>query len=137
MLQAAGESGGGNNFILIGLLALMFIAMYFFMIRPQKKRQREQQEMQQGAGPGTRIVTIGGLHGTIVAVDDDTVTLDISDGVQVVFARQAIGRVLPAENTDDVSDELEETVEADEAETVAEEATVDSSVHPDEAPKKK
>ena len=137
MLQAAGESGGGNNFILIGLLALMFIAMYFFMIRPQKKRQREQQEMQQGAGPGSRIVTIGGLHGTIVSVDDDTVTLDISDGVQVVFARQAIGRVLPAENADEVSDELEETVEADEAETVAEEATVDAGVHPDEAPKKK
>ncbi|GIG66127.1 preprotein translocase subunit YajC [Phytomonospora endophytica] len=134
MLQAAGESGGGNNFILIGLLALMFIAMYFFMIRPQKKRQREQQEMQQGAGPGSKIVTIGGLHGTIVAVDDDTVTLDISDGVQVVFARQAIGRVLPAETADETVDEVEETVEETEAEPAA---VADSSVHPDEAPKKK
>ncbi|MEV0648629.1 preprotein translocase subunit YajC [Phytomonospora sp. NPDC050363] len=133
MLQAAGESGGGNNFILIGLLALMFVAMYFFMIRPQKKRQREQQEMQQGAGPGSRIVTIGGLHGTIVSVDDDTVTLDISDGVQVVFARQAIGRVLPTETAGDAADEVEESAVVDEP---ADEVTADTAAHPDEAPKK-
>ncbi|GLZ75441.1 preprotein translocase subunit YajC [Actinorhabdospora filicis] len=118
MLLAESAAGGGN-FLIWGLLALMFVAMYFFMIRPQKKRQREQQEMQQAAGPGTRIVTIGGLHGTIIANDDETVTLEISDGVQVVFARQAIGRVLPSENTDDVAEEAEEDAESGNEETVA------------------
>ena len=136
MLLADGSGGGGNNLILIGLLALMFIAMYFFMIRPQKKRQREQQEMQQAAGPGTRVITIGGLHGTIVSNDDDTVTLEIADGVQVVFARQAIGRVLPDESAEDGTEEVEETVEETE-EAPAEELGYDPAVHPDEAPKKK
>lgn len=118
MLLAA-SNGGGSNFLIWGLLALMFVAMYFFMIRPQKKRQREQAEMQQAAGPGTRVVTIGGLHGTIVSNDDDTVTLEISDGVQVVFARQAIGRVLPSEDLDAAADSAEEFADSGNEETAA------------------
>jgi preprotein translocase subunit YajC len=68
--------------------------MYFLMIRPQQKRRREAQQMQSALGPGDQIVTIGGLHGTVIAMDDDVVTLEIAPGVDVKFARPAIARVL-------------------------------------------
>lgn len=75
------------------LIVLLFGVMYFMMIRPQQKRRREAQSMQASLGPGDEIVTIGGLHGTVVAVDDDVVRLEISPGVTARFARPAIARV--------------------------------------------
>ena len=54
------------------MIVLLFGVMYFMMIRPQQKRRREAQQMQSALGPGDEIVTIGGLHGTVVAVDDET-----------------------------------------------------------------
>jgi preprotein translocase subunit YajC len=68
--------------------------MYFVMIRPQQKRRREALEMQNSLGPGDEIVTIGGLHGTVVLAETDVVTLEIAPDVQVRFARPAIARVL-------------------------------------------
>ena len=53
------------------LIVLLFGVMYFMMIRPQQKRRREAQQMQSTLGPGDEVVTIGGLYGTVVAVDDD------------------------------------------------------------------
>ena len=93
MIQAA-EASGGGSFTPLLLIVLLFAVMYFLMIRPQQKRRREAQQMQNALGPGDQITTIGGLHGTVVSVDDDIVTLEIADGVQVRFARPAIARVL-------------------------------------------
>ena len=76
------------------LIVLLFGVMYFMMIRPQQKRRREAQAMQSALGPGDEIVTIGGLHGTVVAVDDQVVTLEISPGVTARYARPAIARVV-------------------------------------------
>ena len=76
------------------LIVLLFAVMYFMMIRPQQKRRREAQAMQSALGPGDEIVTIGGLHATVVAVDDDVVTVEISPGVNARFARPAIARVV-------------------------------------------
>ena len=56
------------------MIVLLFGVMYFMMIRPQQKRRREAQQMQSTLGPGDEVVTIGGLHGTVVAADDETVT---------------------------------------------------------------
>lgn len=79
--------------MIVGFIVLM----YFVMIRPQKKRQREQQDMQNQVESGARVMTIGGLYGTVVDSDEETVTLEASDDVFLVFARQAIARVLPTE----------------------------------------
>ena len=76
------------------LIVLLFGVMYFMMIRPQQKRRREAQAMQSSLGPGDEIVTIGGLHATVVSVDDDVVTVEIAPDVQVRFARPAIARVI-------------------------------------------
>ncbi|RRS02224.1 preprotein translocase subunit YajC [Glycomyces terrestris] len=94
--------------MIVGFIALM----YFVMIRPQRKRQREQQDMQNNVQPGARVMTIGGLYGTVVDSDDETITLEASDDTFLVFARQAIAKVVtPAE--------AEETAEEPAAETEA------------------
>ena len=81
---------------LAGLLPilLMFVAMWFILIRPAKKRQQETQNMQSSLQRGDKIVTIGGLHGVVEAIEDTVVTLKIADNVRVKFDRQAIGRVV-------------------------------------------
>jgi preprotein translocase subunit YajC len=101
--QAAAGSGG-SGFTTILFLLLLFGVVYFLMIRPQQKRRREAQSMQSSLGAGDRIVTIGGLHGTVMSIDDNIATLEIAPGVTVQFARQAIARVLPREDADAVAD---------------------------------
>jgi preprotein translocase subunit YajC len=112
---SAAASGAGNSFTTILFLLLLFGVVYFLMIRPQQKRRREAQNLQNQLGPGNQIVTIGGLHGTVVSIDDDVVTLEIAPGVQVKFARPAIARVLPRPEAEDVSpvEEADETVVED------------------------
>jgi preprotein translocase subunit YajC len=94
VLHAAESAGGGGSFTPLLLIVLLFGVMYFLMIRPQQKRRREAMAMQNSLGPGDRIVTIGGLHGTVVSMADDLVTLEVAPGVHVQFARPAIARVL-------------------------------------------
>ena len=76
------------------LIVLLFGVMYFMMIRPQQKRRREAQAMQSALGPGDQIVTIGGLHATVVSIGDDVVTVEIAPGVNARYARPAIARVV-------------------------------------------
>ena len=76
------------------MIVLLFGVMYFMMIRPQQKRRREAEQMQQTLGPGAEVVTIGGLYGHVVSVDDDTVTLEVAPGVHNRYARPAIARVV-------------------------------------------
>lgn len=96
--------------MIVGFIALM----YFVMIRPQKKRQREQQDMQNTVAPGARVMTIGGLYGTVVDSDDETITLEASDDTFLVFARQAVAKVVtPAETESDADADDAEVTEVD------------------------
>jgi preprotein translocase subunit YajC len=97
VLLAAQSGGGVGSFTPILMIALLFGVMYFMMIRPQQKRRREAEQMQASIGPGDKVVTIGGLYGTVTAVDDDTVMLEVAPGVQTRYARPAIARVLDRE----------------------------------------
>nr|WP_231605747.1 preprotein translocase subunit YajC [Micromonospora sp. HK10] len=90
-LAQTGSGAGGLTPIL--MIALLFGVMYFMMIRPQQKRRREAEQMQSQLGPGDEVVTIGGLYGTVVAVEDDSVLLEVAPGVQTRYARPAIARV--------------------------------------------
>ncbi|BAL91499.1 putative preprotein translocase YajC subunit [Actinoplanes missouriensis 431] len=98
-LQAADQAAGGGNYSFLLILVLLFGFMYFVMIRPQQKRRKEALQMQNTLGPGDEIVTIGGLHGTVVLAETDTVTLEVAPGVHVRFARPAIARVLTKAGT--------------------------------------
>ena len=105
-LQPAGGLGG-----LAGLLPfiLIFVIFYFLLIRPQQKKQRlaqqEREAMLKALKAGDKVVTSGGIYGTIVAVreKDDTVQLRIAQSVSVEAERSAIVRLQPSEKEADVS----------------------------------
>jgi preprotein translocase subunit YajC len=91
---AAESQGGGSSYSLLIMMAILFGGMYFLMIRPQQKRRREIESMQSSIGPGDEIVTVGGLYGTVVEIDDEAVTLEVAPGVSNRYARGAIARVV-------------------------------------------
>lgn len=71
-------------------IVLMGVIFYFLLYRPQKKEQQRRQELLSNLKKGERIVTIGGLYGTITALDDKTVTIKIADKVEVDVSRTAV-----------------------------------------------
>ena len=74
-------------------IVLMFVLFYFLLIRPQKKRQNSVQQMQNSLKKGDKIVTIGGMHGTIDAIDESKIVIKSPDGSKLTFDRQAIREV--------------------------------------------
>jgi preprotein translocase subunit YajC len=79
----------GGLILPIGLLAVM----YFLLIRPQQKRMREAKELQQSIGPGDTVVTTAGIYGTVTEIEDDeTMLLEIAEGIDVRVARAAVLR---------------------------------------------
>lgn len=85
---------GGSLLGLFVPLILMFVIFYFLLIRPQQKRQREVREMQDAIQKDDAIVTIGGLHGKIHAVDEDTIVIVTDDGVKLTYDRASIREVI-------------------------------------------
>lgn len=71
-------------------LALMVGVFYFLIIRPQRKRSQQQKEMAQSLEVGAEVRTIGGIHGTVLSIDEDSVVLKVEDG-QIRFSKRAIG----------------------------------------------
>lgn len=78
--------------------ALIFVLFYFILIRPNNKRQKAVQEMQSNLQKGDKIVTIGGLHGTVHAVEEGKITIQCGDGTKLTFDRAAIKEVVQPQN---------------------------------------
>lgn len=76
------------------MFALLFGLMYLLFIRPQSKRRKQAEQMQRQLGLGDKIITIGGLYGTVTSTDEESVTLEISPGVLARYSRQAVARVV-------------------------------------------
>lgn len=75
-------------------IIIMFVAMWFILVRPAQKRQKATQEMQNNLKRGDKVVTIGGLHGEVDALEDSAVYLLVDGKTRLKFERQAIGRVI-------------------------------------------
>jgi len=91
--------GGGLGGLLLPLLFLG--VLYMLLIRPQQKRQKEQRQMVSDLQVGDDVVTIGGLHGRISALTDDTMDLAVdTDGTVLRFQRGSVARVLRDDPTD-------------------------------------
>lgn len=97
----AQASAGGLGFGLDSNLAsflpivLMFVVLYFLMIRPQMKRQKEQKAMMEALSKGDEVVTAGGILGRVTKVADAYVTLEISNGTEIVVQKAAVTMLLP------------------------------------------
>ena len=74
-------------------IIVMFVAMWFILIRPAQKRQKATSQMQNDLKRGDKVVTVGGLHGEVDAIEDTTVYLLVDGNTRLKFERQAIGRV--------------------------------------------
>ncbi|WP_219837945.1 preprotein translocase subunit YajC [Paenibacillus sp. R14(2021)] len=72
---------------------LMFAVFYFLLIRPQQRKSKQRNSMLSGIKKGDKIVTIGGMHGTIVELTDDSVVLRVNDSTKITFDRSAINTV--------------------------------------------
>lgn len=75
---------------------LMIVIFYFMLYRPQKKQQNKREEMLRNLKKGDKVVTVGGLHGTITAFSGDNVTLRVAEKVEIDFNRSAVNQVLNA-----------------------------------------
>jgi preprotein translocase subunit YajC len=79
---AAGQGAGGNWSFLI-MIVLLFVVMWLFMIRPQQKKQKEMEKFRNELKKGDKVVTIGGIYGTVNEIADKTVDIEISKGVSI------------------------------------------------------
>lgn len=84
-------SQGASSII---MLIIMFAIFYFLLIRPQQKRQKAVLQMQSELTKGDKIITIGGLHGTIDAVDEGKVVIRCGDGSRLTYDRAAVREVV-------------------------------------------
>lgn len=100
--QTAGGGAQGPGFLATVVpLILIFAIFYFLIIRPQSKRMKEHRQMVQNLAKGDQVVTGGGLHGQIVRVSEDTVTVELAEGVRVKAQRDTIQSVLSKETDQD------------------------------------
>jgi len=81
-------TGGGSGFLL--MMALVFVVMWFFMIRPQQKRQKELRQFRQSLQKGDKVVTSGGIYGTIVEIKDMYVLVEVDQNVRLRFDKSCI-----------------------------------------------
>ncbi len=90
-----GASGGGQSALLnIVPLIFMFGIFYFLLIRPQQKRAKEHRALLEAIKKGDQVVTAGGLHGKVTAIDEAVVTLEVATGVNIKVDKGHIARVV-------------------------------------------
>ena len=88
LLQTPAQQGGGWSMWI--MLALIFVVMWFFMIRPQKKQQKELQNFRDALKKGDKVVTIGGIYGTVTEVKEDSVLIEVDNNVKIRVSKQAL-----------------------------------------------
>jgi len=88
------QGAGGSAWGTILMMVLIFVVFYFFMIRPQTKKQKELQQQRDQLKNGDRVVTAGGIHGTIKEVKENTLVLEIAKDVKINIDKSS---VFPAE----------------------------------------
>jgi preprotein translocase subunit YajC len=107
-LAATKKSSSSSSLFWI-ILLLFAVVIYFMFLRPRSQRARQAQQATRNVQVGDEVQTIGGLIGTVVAEEDDRVTLSTGNGTELVFLRQAIGKRLtpPAPDVPDTHPDAE------------------------------
>jgi preprotein translocase subunit YajC len=127
MLMAAPGAEGGSGSIVPTLVTfgLVFVIFYFLIIRPQNKKKKESEAMLKALSKGDRVVTIGGIHGTIQSIKDDTVVLKIDSSTKITMSRSAVSTVSEQTRPTKKAEKPVDDAQAEEAEDNADE-TADS-----------
>ena len=93
-LMAADSASSASMTSSLIMFALIILIFYFLIYRPQKKRDKEAKAMLAAMKKGDKVVTIGGIHGTIVTVKDKTVVIKVDDSARIEFSKEAISSVI-------------------------------------------
>lgn len=99
----AGGSGGGSGNItsVILMMVIIFGIFYFLVIRPQQQQQSEHEEMIENLETGDRVITVGGIHGQITNLSEETLKLNVAKDFKITLQRDKVASV---KNTEDGSD---------------------------------
>ncbi|MBI5375051.1 MAG: preprotein translocase subunit YajC [Candidatus Schekmanbacteria bacterium] len=92
--QGGGQAQGGSGYAFIIMMAVIFGLFYLLILRPQQKEQKKAQEMLNNVQKGDRILTKGGIYGSVIQTKDDILLVKIADNVKVEIARNAVVSVL-------------------------------------------
>ena len=90
LLQAAQAAPQGGGWSMWVMLALIFVVMWFFMIRPQRKQQKELQNFRDSLKKGDKVVTIGGIYGTVDEIKEGTVLIIVDRDVKIRVSKNAL-----------------------------------------------
>ena len=90
LLQTAAPAAQGGGLSMWIMLALIFVVMWFFMIRPQRKQQKELENFRNALQKGDKVVTIGGIFGTVAEIKEDSVLIEVDNGVKIRVSKQAL-----------------------------------------------
>ena len=88
--QAAGQQPAGGGWSMWVMLILIIVVMWFFMIRPQRKQQKELQKFRDGLQKGDKIVTIGGIYGTVAEIKDKTLLIEVDNDVKIRVDKNSV-----------------------------------------------
>jgi preprotein translocase subunit YajC len=91
-----GAPAGGSFITSIIPFAAIILIFYFLIIRPQNKKRKETEKMLSALKKGDKIVTIGGIHGTVQSVRETTVLVKVDDNVKIEFLRSAVSNIVTA-----------------------------------------
>jgi len=95
LIAMAPQGGGSANLIsTLVMFGAIFLIFYFMIIRPQQKRAKEREKMLSNMQKGDKVITSGGLHGTIAGLDEKTVLLQVGDNIKMKFEKSAIASVI-------------------------------------------
>ena len=95
MAQAGSAGPQGGLLATILPMVALFVIFYFLLIRPQQKRQKEHKAMLEAVGKGDEIVTMGGLLGKVVDLNDNFITLEVAKGTNVKVQRNLVQALMP------------------------------------------
>ncbi len=100
-----GSEQASNPILNFVPLILIFVVFYFFLIRPQQKKQKEREKILESLKRGDRVVTIGGMHGTVSGIDTEkkTVLVQVADNLKIKFDRSAIATTEKQESGEKLS----------------------------------
>ena len=98
--QPQGQEGKGGGWIQFLPLLLIIVVFYLFFIRPQMKKSKDQRKFRENLKKGDKVITIGGLHGKILEVEETTITLDVGGQIRLTFEKSAIATSTTDQLTD-------------------------------------
>jgi preprotein translocase subunit YajC len=92
--QGGSGAGGGSMVSTFVMFGAIFLIFYFMIIRPQQKRAKEREKLLSSIEKGDKVITSGGMHGTVAGVEEKTILLQVTENVKLKIERSAIATIL-------------------------------------------